>query len=296
MLKVFGWLSLVPLGLLHGAGALVGWITYLASPTYRRRFDANVRQAGLARRAARGAIAGAGRMMFELPLLWRKDSIERLAGRVRCTGLEAIEAALARGRGAVILTPHMGCFEVAAQAYAMHFAPTHGPMTVLFRPARQPWLRELVATARAKPGVAPAPATLGGVRQMMRALKRGEVVGLLPDQVPPEGMGEWVPFFGRPAYTMTLAAKLAQQTGAALLVCWGERLPRGRGYAVHYEPFSEPLPADASAQAESAAAINRAMERLILRCPEQYLWGYNRYKTPRRSDLAAEDENKRNVD
>ena len=170
---------------------------------------------------------------------------------------------------------------MTAQAIAERFAARHGPITVLYRPARQAWLRALMEGARARPGVATAPASLAGVRQLIRALRRGEAVGLLPDQVPPAGMGVWAPFFGKPAYTMTLAARLVQQTGAVALLVWGERLPRGAGYAVRFSAFDEALPADPSAQAESAAVINRAMERLILRRPQQYLWGYNRYKQPR---------------
>jgi KDO2-lipid IV(A) lauroyltransferase len=91
----------------------------------------------------------------------------------------------------------------------------------------------------------------------------------------------WVPFFGRDAYTMTLAARLAQQTGALPLLIWGERLGHGAGYTVRFAPLPEPLPADADAQAESAAVVNRAMESLIRQCPQQYLWGYHRYKAPR---------------
>ena len=113
---------------------------------------------------------------------------------------------------------------------------------------------------------------------MMRALKRGEVVGLLPDQVPPTGLGVWAPFFGRPAYTMTLAARLVQQTGAALLLVWGERLPQGAGYLVRVSELGEPLPDDTVA---AATVINLAMQRLILQCPQQYLWGYHRYRQPR---------------
>ena len=120
---------------------------------------------------------------------------------------------------------------------------------------------------------------------MMRALRRGEAVGLLPDQVPPDGMGVWVPFFGKPAYTMTLAARLVQQTGAVPLLIWGERLVHGAGYTVRVSPLGEELPAvSAHHQAESAAIINRAMERLIRQCPQQYLWGYNRYKQPRSAE------------
>jgi KDO2-lipid IV(A) lauroyltransferase len=122
---------------------------------------------------------------------------------------------------------------------------------------------------------------------MLRALRRGEAVGLLPDQVPPEAMGVWAPFFGRPAYTMTLAARLAQQTGAMLILAWAERLPRGRGYIVRLSPFDEPLPTGEPAEAESAAAVNRAMERVIRERPQQYLWGYDRYKKPRAASVAG---------
>jgi KDO2-lipid IV(A) lauroyltransferase len=156
---------------------------------------------------------------------------------------------------------------------------------VLYRPARQAWLRELEETARARPALATAPATLAGVRQMMRALKRGETLGLLPDQVPPEGMGVWVPFFGQPAYTMTLGARLVLQTGAAALLIWAERLPRGAGYVVRVSPLAEPLPpAEGSDLTAAAAAMNRNMERMILACPAQYLWGYHRYKQPRQAE------------
>jgi KDO2-lipid IV(A) lauroyltransferase len=124
----------------------------------------------------------------------------------------------------------------------------------------------------------PAPTTLAGVKQLIKALRRGESVGLLPDQVPPQGMGVMAPFFGRDAYTMTLSARLVQQTGASVLMAWGERLSWGRGYCVHVRPMPPDLPVDTGA---AAALINRAMENLVRECPGQYLWGYARYKMPR---------------
>jgi len=279
MLTLLRWMSRWPLWLLHAVGAVLGWISYGLSPTYSRRFDANAAQAGVARDLARRAIAEAGRLIAELPYLWLRPAQQSILDKVRWDGVELISAAHAQRRGIVFLTPHMGCFEVTAQAYAERFGPDHGAITVLYRPARKAWLRSLVDTSRNRPGLAAAPATLAGVRQMMRALRRGEAVGLLPDQVPPDGMGVWAPFFGKPAYTMTLAARLAQQTGAVLLLAWGERLAHGAGYVVHLAPLAAELPIDA--QAESAAAINLAMESLIRQCPQQYLWGYDRYKTPR---------------
>jgi KDO2-lipid IV(A) lauroyltransferase len=113
---------------------------------------------------------------------------------------------------------------------------------------------------------------------MIKALKQGQSLGLLPDQVPPLGQGAWMPFFGLEAYTMTLSARLAQQTGATVLMAWGERLPWGRGFRVHVQPLRAPLPTDA---AQAAGAINQEMEALIRQCPQQYLWGYARYKQPR---------------
>ena len=282
MASLLRWLSRCPLPWLHRLGAPIGWLAYALSPTYRRRLVANAHQAGLAPAQYRPAIAEAGRLLLELPLLWLRPADETILPRIRWQGEEAISDALARGRGVVFLTPHLGCFEVTAQAYAERYAPEFGPITVLFRPARKAWLRPVVGESRARPGLATAPATLAGVRQMIRALRRGEAVGLLPDQVPPDGLGVWAPFFGKPAYTMTLAARLVQQTGAVPLAAWGERLAGGAGYVVHVSAFAEPLPAEPSAQAESAAVVNRAMERLILQRPQQYLWGYHRYKTPAR--------------
>ncbi|HXD07480.1 MAG TPA: lysophospholipid acyltransferase family protein [Burkholderiaceae bacterium] len=271
-------LACFPLWLLHSFGGFLGWLTYVVSPGYRHRFKHNAKLAGIAADAQRAAVSAAGKMLTELPPLWMRAQGRALPMPVTWAQPGLVEAAASRGRGIVFLTPHLGCFEVSAQAYAEVYARRFGKITVLYRPARKAWLRPLVDGSRRREGLDAAPATLAGVRQMIRALRRGESVGLLPDQVPPEGMGEWAPFFGAPAYTMTLAARLVQQTGAAVLLCFAQRLARGRGYLIHLREFTEPLPDDPS---QSAAVINRAMESLILECPEQYLWGYHRYKHPR---------------
>lgn len=284
MIELLRWLSRRPLWLLHALGAALGWLAYALSPSYRSRLRANAAQAGVSVADRRASVAEAGRLVAELPYLWLRPAALPIGPSLSWEGRELIEAAHAEGRGIVFLTPHMGCFEVTAQAIAQDFAAGHGPITVLYRPARKAWLREMEEASRARPGLATAPATLAGVRQMIRALRRGEAVGLLPDQVPPEGMGVWAPFFGREAYTMTLAARLVQQTGAVPLLIWGERLPRGAGYRVRVTPLAEALPPGEAAQAECAAIVNRAMERLILQAPGQYLWGYHRYKSPRAAD------------
>lgn len=284
MLGLLRWLSGWPLWLLHALGSALGWLTYALSPSYRRRLRANAALAGVSAADRRASVGEAGRLVAELPRLWLRPADRPIADAVHWDGRETLQALLDRGRGLVLLTPHLGSFEVSAQAYAQAFGDRQ-PITVLYRPARKRWLRELEETARARPALATAPATLAGVRQMLRALKKGQTVGLLPDQVPPAGMGVWVPFFGHPAYTMTLAARLVQQTGAAVGLLWTERLPHGGGYVVHAQELPEALPEGGGDEA-AALVINRAMEAVIRRCPRQYLWGYHRYKQPRQPEGA----------
>ena len=269
MKSLFQLLSAWPLSLLHFFGTGIGWLTWLLSPSYRRRFAQNARQAGFAPAQVRGGIAQAGKLVAETPRLWFGAM-----PRVHWEQADLIDELRAQGRGLVFLTPHLGCFEVTARSYAARF----GPVTVLFRPARKPWLRELIATSRSRENMTAVPTTLAGVRQMLRALKAGEAVGLLPDQVPPQGLGVWAPFFGRDAYTMTLPARLVQQTGAVLLLVWGERLSGGRGYHVHVHRFEGELSRDPRT---AATQINEEMERMVRAGPTQYLWGYARYKQPR---------------
>jgi KDO2-lipid IV(A) lauroyltransferase len=277
---LFRLLSFLPLWALHALGTVLGWVTFL-SPTYRRRFRENVAQAGLEPRQVRGAVAQGGKLVAELPRLWLGKAVP-----VTWEGKHLIEQAHAKGQAIVFLTPHMGCFEITAQAYARDYGAKHGGVTVLFRPARKAWLAPLVDTVRQRPGLRAAPATLAGVKQLIKALQGGQAVGLLPDQVPPEGLGIWSPFFERPAYTMTLSVRLARQPNTCTLLIWGERLSWGRGYKVHVRPMTEPLAKDTPT---AVAQINRAMERLIRECPEQYLWGYARYKAPRSASTPVDN-------
>jgi len=290
-MQVLRWFSRWPLSVLHVTGGVLGWIVWATSPTYRRRLRANARLAGVDDRARRQAVAEAGRMVAETPWLWLRPDDGQLKQCCEWVMPEQLDSTVAAGRPLVMLTPHMGSFEVAARAFVDRYGDVK-PLTVLYRPARQRALRDFQEGARARPGLATAPASLSGVRQMLRALRRGECVGLLPDQVPPEGQGVWAPFFRLPAYTMTLAARLVQQAGADCLVLRCERLPWGRGFRLHTHALVRPLPtgSDLEAQTQAATIINETMEQVILQDPGQYLWGYHRYKQPRPADTPATDE------
>ncbi len=215
--------------------------------------------------------AETGKGILELPWLWSRLQAEVVAKVVKVDNWALVEAAWAAGKGILFLTPHLGCFEITAQYYA-----SFRPMTVLYRKPKRAGLAALVEAGRGA-NLKLAPADLSGVRSLLKALKNGEAVGMLPDQVPGSGEGVWVPFFGRPAYTMTLAPRLAD-TGATVLLAYAERLPGGRGYHLKLFPLAEPLAGSAE---DKAAQLNRALEGLIRQCPGQYAWAYNRYKRPR---------------
>jgi KDO2-lipid IV(A) lauroyltransferase len=270
LVRLFRLLSHLPLPVLHTLGAALGWLVYLLSPAHRRRLRSNLAQAGYGQ-CLRGAIAESGKALVELPFVWCAEQA-RVTRHVRMENWELVQRQLDAGRGIVFLTPHLGCFELTAQQVSLRME-----LTVMYRPPRKSALKPLVEGARAREHMHLAPANLSGVRMLAKALKSGQPVGVLPDQVPQEGEGVWAPFFGRDAYTMTLPAKLAQLGKADILLVYAERLARGRGYAIRFVPFDGDL---SGTPAEQAASINRAMEQLIARCPSQYFWSYNRYKRP----------------
>ena len=265
-------LAPLPLAALHRLGSVLGWLIYGISPTYRRHLRENLAAARYDdARLRRRAIAAAGQLVMELPALWLRPHEQVVALVKEIHGDDAVLAAQRAGKAILFLTPHMGAFEVAAQ-----YAASRLPITVLYRRPKLGWLEPLMRAGRGRANVRLVPADLGGVREVFKALERGEAVGFLPDQVPGAGEGEWSEFFGRPAYTMTLAAKLAARDNVACFLAFARRLPRGAGYSLLVQPL-----VSARAGESATRRLNRALEELVALCPEQYLWGYNRYKTPR---------------
>jgi KDO2-lipid IV(A) lauroyltransferase len=270
LVTLFRLLSRWPLSLLHATGALLGRMVYAMSPSYRRRLKENIDRAGHDASLPM-AIREAGKSVLELPFIWCADS-RRVLQTARIENWELAQTALDAGRGVIFLTPHLGCFEIIAQAIAARI-----PLTALYRPPRKAALKPLIEGARARHNLLLAPANLSGVRTLLKTLKQGGAIGLLPDQVPQNGEGVWAEFFGKPAYTMTLPAKLHQMTSAPIILAYAERLQAGKGFAIRFEEFDEVL---GDSPEHQARAINTAMEKLIARLPAQYFWSYNRYKVP----------------
>ncbi|GAC1408686.1 MAG: lysophospholipid acyltransferase family protein [Burkholderiaceae bacterium] len=270
---LFRLLSHLPLVALHLAGSALGWLVYGLVPAHRYRLDRHLSRAGYSTQW-RQAVAESGKGILELAFVWCAAP-RRVLHTAQVDSWEVAQRAFDRGRGVIFLTPHLGCFEIIAQAIAARV-----PLTALYRPPRMAALKPLMEGARARPNLLLAPANVGGVRTLLRALKCGGAIGLLPDQVPQNGDGVWADFFGIPAYTMTLPARLQQITGATIILSYAQRLPHGRGFVIRFVPCAPLALRGGDSPQGQARALNRAMEELIARCPAQYFWSYNRYKTP----------------
>lgn len=264
--------AFLPLPLLHAIGAVLGWLVYLASPRYRRMIRHNLSIAGFDSLRMRAAVvAETGKGGLEIPAIWLRPHAAVAQMVVEAIGWDHVEDATKLGRGLILLTPHLGCWEISGQYIA-----SRTPITVMYAPPNLESLEPLMQAGRNRGATMKSvPADMRGVRAMLKALRRGEAIGILPDQVPGVGEGEWAEFFGRPAYTMTLVARLAEQTGAPVLMCCSRRLKWGCGYRFEIEPLLPPLPRESPVR-----TLNRSLESLIRRSPEQYLWSYNRYKVP----------------
>jgi KDO2-lipid IV(A) lauroyltransferase len=278
VIVLFKLLARLPLPVLHGLGIPLGWLIYWLPGRYARRMRNNLFTSGVCDpragcgRLLRRAIGESGKTIAELPAVWLRPYASVLKLVRGAEGWAQLDAAHAAGRGVILMSPHIGCFEIIS----LYYAARH-PFTAMYKPPRKPTLATLMHLGRARGQATLVPTDLSGVRALLAALKRREAIGILPDQVATGGDGVWAPFFGRPSYTPTLAASLQRKTGAAVFFVVAERLSRGRGYRLHVLPLDGELSDD---KAAAAACINRNVEAIIRRFPEQYMWSYNRYKRP----------------
>ncbi|KQT34097.1 lysophospholipid acyltransferase family protein [Methylophilus sp. Leaf414] len=268
--KFIAWL---PLSLLHRLGAGLGWLSYCLDRKSNQIAFNNILQSRLAesplqvQQLMKRSRLEAGKALLETFFIWGQ-SAERLLPLIQQVhGWETVTEAQKNGKGLIFLTPHLGCFEITSIYYGSQY-----PITVLYRPPKMQSLSNLVVSGRQKGKVEMAPANASGVRKLLQALKSGQAVGILPDQIPRSGEGEWADFFGKPAYTMSLASKLASKTNAVVVMAFGQRLPDGRGFDIHLKPVDD---------ISTPTLLNQAIERQIAQCPEQYLWQYNRFKQRR---------------
>lgn len=277
---IFKPLSLLPLPALHFLGNVLGHVLFYTATKAKSRTIDNITQSGLfpnqITQAVRQSFIEMGKAILETPYIWNSNGqqVDNLMKQVQ--GWDTVESGVSSNKGIIFLTPHMGCFEITSLFYARHY-----PITVLYRPPKKKWLMPFINIGRTRHNITLAEANASGVKKLLQALKKGEAIGILPDQIPATGEGAWADFFGKPAYTMTLASKLAEKTGATVIMAFGERLDKGKGYRLHLNKIDSIV---------TPLLLNQAIETQIQQCPSQYYWNYHRYKVSRKSKEKLQNE------
>jgi KDO2-lipid IV(A) lauroyltransferase len=278
MISVFKFFGKLPLSFLRKIGLIFSWIFWFSSKKYRLRFKKNWNIArkhsgnAMKKFSLATAIGRAGTFIFELPKIWCNEDFKC---KVEINGFHEIEPLLNKGKGLICLSPHLGSFELVPKIFSKRV-----PVSILYKPPKNIYLDKLLMDLRPSKNVTMVVPNFSGVKKLLLALKKGEVVGLLPDQVPPIKYGITQSFFGQPAYTMTLVSKLILLTNAP--VVWTYVEYKKNGWRVTIKPWNFGELAKSSTF-EMTKAMNEKIEELILKDPESYMWSYDRYKTPKKT-------------
>jgi len=277
VILLFRLLALLPLPLLHAVGKLLGLLFFLLPNEHRATSALNLelcfpqlskwQRLNLLRRS----LEETGKTIMEVPLIWC-GSHERLMRLLKQkSGEETVRKAMTSGQGMIAVSPHIGCWELLGP-----YLSTHSDITIMYRPPRYASLSTLMRNGRERFGAHLVPTDASGVKLLMQALRRGNMIGVLPDQDPRDTGGVFAPFFGIPANTMTLLSKLAQKSNATAVFAFVERLSWGRGYHLHLIAVPEVNDRDMEI---SATAVNAGVEACIRIAPAQYQWSYKRFRT-----------------
>ena len=272
---IFKVLGFLPLFVLQAIGTALGILAAALPGTYKKRAYENLRLAypNATPAMARLTMIELLKMFLELPYLWARRNAGKLDQIIQCDKWRMIDEALAQEKGLILISPHIGAFEMLGPFYTQRHKAT-----VIFKEPRMLWLKKLIDMIRLSPNLTLVPANQTGVKGLVKTLLKGQTIGLLPDQVPAMGDGVYAPLFGKDAYTITLVQRMQAIRNSPILTVGLERLPKGQGYYVHVIPMKEML---SEVPELAAAQMNRALEDMIRKMPTQYLWGYNRYKSPR---------------
>lgn len=281
---LFHLIAALPLPVAHALGAILGWLFFIIPNKRRRTAKINIdlcfpeMSLGARQRLRRRNMIELGKSVTEIGVLWTRNekNMRRLVRHV--SGEDKLKKAMARKRGVILALPHLGAWEMIGLWGSLNY-----PMTSMYRPPPMSQMGKLMRQARERFGARLVSADNTGIRALYKALERGEMVAILPDQVPSaRGGGLFVPFFGIPANTMVLLSRLAIKSGAPVIFSYAERLPHGRGYHLHFLPA--PMDINHGSIESSATVVNAMVEHCVRATPEQYQWIYKRFRGRRAGD------------
>lgn len=268
-------LGLFPLGFVRKLGGWTAWLLLRFKNDMVFITRRNIQLTNLCddsesqRELTRRSVTSNMQTAFEMPVIWRRSNAWLNKKITEVKNPEILEEAVASNKGVIVLCPHVGNWEVFGRKL-----PEYAPTTNLYQPPKQEYLESLVRSGREKSGATLVPTSQRGIAALLKALKKGEITGILPDQQPKRGSGLYVPFCGVPAYTMTMIHSLVQKTQCKVVLGYAIRCDEG--FKIIFKSVSDDLYSDD--QLESLVALSRAVEASLEEDPSQYQWSYKRYK------------------
>ena len=275
LVKIFAGM---PLAVCHFFGAAIGWLISLFPNKMRDVTQRNIElcfpasDAGQRKHLVHRSLIETGKTLVELGPIWLWPKQKVLSLVKGTSGEEYLIQAMQKGNGVILAAPHLGCWELLN-----YYCDDRLSMTSLYKPPRMVELEEFVHSSRQRFGAKLVPTNAQGVRTLYHTLSQGGLIGILPDQDPGNGSGVFAPFFGIPANTMTFVSRLVQKSHATVIFAYAERLAGGAGYHIHFIPAEKEIE-DKDLQT-SVTALNLGVETCVRSLPEQYQWGYKRFKT-----------------
>jgi KDO2-lipid IV(A) lauroyltransferase len=275
---IFRLLSYLPLPVLRGMGSIVGIASLKLSKRAGKRVRANLLATSIATENnvdsfALSAAKEWGKTIVEtLTIAWQGKAVK--CTRIAAQGLnfDKVLAACKSGRPVIFLTPHIGNFEIGVKATSAII--TDKTFNILYKPTKDPAFNAIMLDGRTETNINPVPTTRHGVAQLLRALKAGEIVGILPDNVASGGDGVWVNFFGKKVFATTLAAKFILYPGTTTFFACTKRVREG--FVIDYYPYT-PKTDEVSVVVQDLYTM---LESMVLEVPAQYYWSYDRFRTP----------------
>jgi len=268
-------LSLLPLRINHALGSFIGTCSWRLQSTERRVSEKNLALCYPGKtshnlKLAKQSLRETGKSLTELGWIWYRPETSLRKKLIAIEGQELIKRARENQRGIIIISPHIGSWEMTILVLAN--LPN---LLFMYRSPRMAALDPILREGRGRFGAEIVSLTAGGIKTVLQTLKRGGAIGILPDQEPDLANGTFAPFLGVPANTMNLVNRLANRSDAVLITVVVERLPKGQGYTIK---FVEADPAIRSTdKLQAATALNREVERCVAQLPSQYLWSYKRF-------------------
>ena len=275
MIRLFlAFSSFLPLRANHFFGAFVGRLLFAfnsdAKNVSRQNLEIcfpNLSQSDL-EDVLRKVLIETGKNLTESGLIWNQSFKENSKLIRNINGENYLDSS----KKTILLVPHIGCWEITGRVIA-----EKRKITFMYRPLRSSKQNEYLFARRNQGNLSMASADKSGILKIQRALNNGELIGMLPDQDPGEDGGIMVPFFNKEVNTMTLLAKLAKKHNAQVLMFWAKRLEKGRGFDLNIEPVN--LSINGNDLESYVEVMNKSIESLVRKTPEQYMWSYKRFKS-----------------